>query len=355
MRAAFISAEGEIRIDEVAAPVPDRGGVVVDVLSCSVCATDAHHFAAGGRELPPSIFGHEWVGTVAETGADVEDLGIGQIVAVTVGSSCGTCPPCRRNLGDLCATTLRQARGRDEAAPPWGGFSDRIAVTASRVMPVPASMPAAARELLEPAAVAYRGVRRARLRMDDLVVVQGGGAIGQFAGQWARLAGAGRVLVVEPSAARRDLAADLGADESVPPEQAFERIAELSGGLGADLVIECTGIAPLVQTGAEMLRRGGRLSLLGYPLEPAAVSVRDWLAREIEVVASMGYGRADTAAAIRFAADGRLRADGMAGMRIGFGGLAATLAGMNDRTIDAPRVVFDPGLDGAPRERATGP
>ncbi|MFC5751615.1 zinc-dependent alcohol dehydrogenase [Actinomadura rugatobispora] len=343
MRAAFISAAGAIRIEEVADPAPDRGGVVVDIVSCSICATDAHYFAAGGHDVPPSIFGHEWVGRVSEVGADVTDLDAGRLVAVTVGTSCGTCAPCRRNLGDLCASTLQQARGRDSAASPWGGFSDRIAVTASRVLPLPESMPAESRELVEPAAVAHRGVRRAGIRLDDLVVVQGGGAIGQFAAQWARLAGAGRVVVVEPSAPRRELAVALGADEAVRPDEAADRVSELSEGLGADVSIECTGIASLVYTGSEFLRRGGRLALLGFPLEPSTIPVREWLIRELEVVASMGYSRSDTATTVRFAADGRLRAAGMVTMRIGFDGLESTLAGMHARTIDEPRVVFDPG------------
>lgn len=345
VRASFISGPGAIRIDEVEEPVPDADGIVADIVSCSICATDAHYFADGGEGVPPSIFGHEWLGRVREVGAQVTDLEPGQLVAVTVAAPCGTCAACRRGQGDVCSTNLQQARGRDDAAPAWGGFSERIGVSATRVVPVPESMPAEIGELLEPAAVAHRGVRRVGVEVGDLVVVQGGGAIGQFAAQWAALMGAHRVMVVEPSAARRELALKLGADEAMAPGDAEDRLLQLSDGCGADLVLECTGIASLVHTASTFVRRGGRLGILGWPMTPSTIPMRDWLTREIQVVASMGYSRADTVTTVRFAADGRLRASGMANLRVGFADLKATLDGMNDRTIDVPRVVFDPTLD----------
>ena len=97
-------------------------------------------------------------------------------------------------------------------------------------------------------------------------MVQGAGPIGLFAIQGAKAIGAAHVTVVEPSARRRDLAVQAGADVVVEPgETASDRILDVTGGLGADLVIECSGVLRSVQVGAEWARRGGVLLLLGYP------------------------------------------------------------------------------------------
>lgn len=344
MRAVLIDGPGSVEVREVPAPEPADDGLVVDISTCSICATDAHAYAAGGGTLSPAVFGHEWVGTVSAVGADVRGIAVGQRVAVSVGSPCGECAMCVRGSGEMCTVVQQEARGRDQSAPGWGGFSEKLPVSARRVVVLPDTLGEEERTLLEPAAVAYRGVRRLGIELDDVVLVQGAGAIGLFAMQWARLAGAGTVIVVEPSESRSRLAESLGADVVVQPDAAADTLRDLTDGAGVDVSIECTGVAGLINTAFDYVRRGGTLGLLGYPLDASSIPIAQWLVREVTVKTSLGYDRTDMASTVHFAATGRYAATGMLGRRVGFGELTSALDDIHDGSSRDLRVVFDPTL-----------
>lgn len=295
-RTAEIVTCGELR--------PGDEQVVIDIGYCGICATDTHGYESAA--LPPAVFGHEWMGTISAVGTRVSHLEVGQRVVAGVGPACGDCAQCRAGYADHCDLAFAEANGVTDDAPEHGGFGTRIRVSARRAIPVPDELSDIEAGLIEPATVTFHAVRRARVALGATVVVQGAGPIGLLTAQHARVGGAGRVVISEPSGARRSAAVDLGFTDVVRPDELRETLAEVSGGLGADVLFECSGVASLLQPSAELVRRGGTLALLGYPGTDSSVSYGDWQSRELTVVGSLAYTHSDFLGAMTLVAQGRI-------------------------------------------------
>jgi (R,R)-butanediol dehydrogenase / meso-butanediol dehydrogenase / diacetyl reductase len=339
--AALITAKETVTLRRFAQEPPPPGGVTIDISLCGICGTDIHSFASGHLHSP-AVCGHEWVGTVAATGAGVDGLREGDRVVAAVPPACGRCPECLRGLGDYCRTASLVARGRDPLAPPHGGFAGRITVQATRVMRAHPDLIDEVAAQVEPATVAFHGVRRSRITPGDTVVVQGAGPIGLLALQFARAAGAGDVLVIEPSPARRRLATELGAINAVVPDEAAEYVLDQTQGAGADVVIECTGVPRLLQTAVDLARSGGLVQLLSFLSEPATISADRWLAKQVTVVASNAYTHDDFRRAMTFLADGRVRAEPLHSRTVRLDELEATLRGLSAGPSDDIKILVDP-------------
>lgn len=174
------------------------------------------------------------------------------------------------------------------------------------MIPVPDEISDIEAALVEPATVTFHAVRRVAAEVGVIVVVQGAGPIGLLTAQHARNAGAGRIIISEPSVPRRAVATKLGFSDVVAPDALRSVLDEISQGLGADVVYECTGVASLLQPTAELVRRGGMLALLGYPLQESTVSYADWQSRELTVIGSLAYNHEDFLGTIRSIAGHRV-------------------------------------------------
>jgi (R,R)-butanediol dehydrogenase/meso-butanediol dehydrogenase/diacetyl reductase len=234
------------------------------------------------------------------------------------------------------------ARGRDPLAPPHGGFAGSITVQATRVMPAHPDLTDEVAAQVEPATVAFHGVRRSGITPGDTVVVQGAGPIGLLALQFARAAGAGDVLVIEPSPARRRLATELGAINAVAPDEAAECVQDHTQGIGADVVIECAGVPRLLQTAVDLARSGGVVQLLSFLAEPATINAARWLAKQVTVVASNAYTHDDFRRSMTFLADGRVQAQPLHSRTVRLTDLEATLRGQSAGPSDDIKVLVDP-------------
>ncbi|GAA1737699.1 zinc-dependent alcohol dehydrogenase [Aeromicrobium alkaliterrae] len=318
------------------------GAVEVSITYCGICATDTHSWTSGGA-VPPAVFGHEWTGTIARLGSDVDDLVIGQRVIACVGPACGSCAMCRAGHADHCDTAFAEANGVTPDAPAHGGFADSVVVARRRVMPVLPELSDVEAALVEPTAVTFHAVRRVAQKLGAVVVVQGAGPIGLLAAQHARHAGAGVVLVVEPNPERRRAATELGFAEVHEPGDAFRaRLLTLTDGLGADVLYECTGAAPLFQPSAELVRRGGTLALLGFPMTTSEVSYGDWQIRELTVIGSLAYNHEDFLGAQRSIADGSVQVEGLHTGTIGLAQLETLFTELDSGTTSHAKVLVDP-------------
>jgi (R,R)-butanediol dehydrogenase/meso-butanediol dehydrogenase/diacetyl reductase len=320
---------------------PAADGVIVAVTYCGVCATDTHGYSSGGL-IPPSVFGHEWTGTITAVGADVTNLSVGQRVIACVGPACGTCPQCLAGHTANCDTAFAEANGITADAPSHGGFATSIAVNARRVMPVLDGLTDEQAAIVEPTTVTFHAVKRTHQELGDFVVVQGAGPIGLLAAQHARHAGAGRVVIVEPNEARRAAATALGFTEVWSPGAEFTTfVFESSNGLGADVLYECTGVAKLFQASAELVRRGGKLSLLGYPMSTSEVSYPDWQSRELTVLGSLAYNHEDFTGAMLAILSGAVDVTSLHTNTIRLDELPAMLAELDSGTSTEAKVLVD--------------
>ncbi len=341
-RAALVTGRETVELREFPDPTPDPSGVVVDIAFCGVCGTDIHAYQSGDP-YNPAVCGHEWVGTVSASGAEVRRVREGDRVVVATPPACGTCAPCRAGQPDVCATSFLFTLGRDPLAPPHGGFAPSIAVAEGRVTGAEPTLTDEQAAQVEPATITLHAVRASRLRPGDTVVVQGAGPIGLLTMQFARAAGAGHLVVVEPNADRRALAGTLGATATAEPgDEAQTVIRELSSGLGADLVFECAGRPELIQTAVDLARRGGAVTLVGFTTEAATITPAQWMVKEISLRAALGYTHQEFGMAMAMLADGRVQVDPLHTLTVGLDGFADVMVELASGTSPHTKVLVDP-------------
>ncbi|WP_370617399.1 zinc-dependent alcohol dehydrogenase [Mumia sp. Pv 4-285] len=336
---------GPSAVSVVEEPRPDEippGRVEVEITYCGVCATDTHNYTSGGA-IPASVFGHEWTGTIARVGHDVTSVEPGQRVVASVGAACGSCAMCVAGHPEHCDTVFAEANGVTPDSPTHGAFARSLVVDARRVMPVVDGLTDVQAALVEPTAVTFHAVKRTRQPFGAVVVVQGAGPIGLLAAQHARHAGAGRLVVIEPNEQRRASATALGFTEVFAPgDDVQSHLLEITGGLGADVLYECTGAAALLQSSAEMVRRGGTLSLLGFPMTDSTVSYGDWQVRELTVIGSLAYNHEDFLGAMRAIADGSVDVDVLHTGTVGLDDLGALMDELDSGRTAHAKVLVDP-------------
>lgn len=269
MIGAYFLGNQTIETRPLVLPEPGEGQVLVKVCACGVCGTDVHiyHGGKGSADVtPPVILGHEFSGRIVKLGSGVTGLEEGQLITVDPNIYCGKCRPCRQGQKQMCHHMRAVGVNMD------GGFADYCLVPYAQCVPVPEGTDPEVAALAEPLACCLHGIDRAGIRPGENVLVIGGGTIGQIMLQLARLAGAAKVVLSEPVAARRELAVRLGADGAIDPihENLNERLSELLSKDGADVVIECVGSPRTSGQAIDAAAGCGRVLLFGVP-DPEAV------------------------------------------------------------------------------------
>ncbi|QIG45925.1 alcohol dehydrogenase catalytic domain-containing protein [Nocardioides anomalus] len=263
-RVARLHAVRDLRIEDAPAPgEPPDGWSTVAVTSVGICGSDLHWYADGGTgEVSiedPVMPGHEFAG-VALDGPHV-----GRRVAVDPAIPCGACEQCRAGHGNLCPNILFAGHQSLD-----GGLQERLLWPDHLLVPLPDDLSDDAGALLEPLGVAIHAVRHAHVRSGHDVLVVGAGPIGVLVGAVARRAGAARVFVSEPLGHRRATALAFGADAAWAPEGAVEELMSITGGRGADVVVEMAGSDEGIATAVAGAGLGARIALGGIPSGPTS-------------------------------------------------------------------------------------
>ncbi|MCE0761964.1 alcohol dehydrogenase catalytic domain-containing protein [Pseudonocardia kujensis] len=276
MRAAVQwTSGGPFEIGDVDLTPAGPGEVGVRLRAAGVCASDLSLTTVFGQPTPV-VLGHEGVGVVDELGEGVADLEIGQHVLVLWVPSCGECAPCLRGDEHLCArrTSTADARaGREHTAthrlsidgePVHQGmntatFAERTVLRRRAVLPVPQDVPFPVAAMLGCAVPTGVGaaLRSASVSPGDTLAVIGAGAVGLNAILGAVVAGAARLIAVDPTERRRRTALSLGATEAMTPEEFADRAKDL------DVVIDAVGQPPTVLAAWKAVRRGGTVTVVG--------------------------------------------------------------------------------------------
>lgn len=301
MKAVYYEGDGRFALRESEPRPPRDGEVRLDVAYCGICGTDVHiaHGAMDHRVQAPQVIGHEMSGTVAELGAGVEGLEVGDPVVVRPLDARGETPADKgwghisRNLKFLGIDTP-------------GAFQASWTVPAFTLHRLPPAVDLKIAALTEPLAVACHDVRRAELRPDETAVVIGGGPIGMLVALVASQRGA-RVVVSEVNHARLALASELGLEAvDASAVDIAEHVAALTDGAGADVVFEVSGSAAGALEMTRLAGLRGRLVLVAIFPEPQPVSLFDFFWKELELRGARVYEEEDYEQAIRLLADGAL-------------------------------------------------
>ncbi|MCP3992125.1 MAG: zinc-binding dehydrogenase [Actinomycetia bacterium] len=341
-RVAILIGPRRIEITELGRPELIDGSVLVAIDRCGVGGPDVEAWISG--EVPaPAWFGHEWVGRIVAIGAGVEGRFEGERVVGATSPPCGTCPPCRAGLGSGCLVALSMIVGTDAAACAHGAFAEIIRVDSRRVHRVPEAIDDDLAALSEPAAVAVHAVNGAHHHLGDLVVVVGAGTIGLLVAALARLAGASRVVAIDPEPTRRELACSLGADAAFAPgRDAVGWLEDHGHGLGADVVYECAGHPAAMSMAMRAARAGGTVVVVGVSNRVDDVRPGELVRNQLTVRAALGYTVADVHRALDLMADDRLRVERITDRVIGFAELAPAFEELASNPAAPRKVLFSP-------------
>jgi (R,R)-butanediol dehydrogenase / meso-butanediol dehydrogenase / diacetyl reductase len=333
----LVTGQRRFELVERPEPTPSEQCAVVNVRLCGICGTDLHGFL-GADPYNPAICGHEWVGVVSATGSGVIRVTAGDRVVMGTPSPCGGCAECNAGRSAYCVPAFLSMIGRDALAPPHGGFAAHVAVAATRLVPVPANVTDESAAITEPATIALHAVDKTPPRPDDVVVVQGCGPIGLLVIQCARARGVGQIVAVEPSPGRRELAVACGADRALDPGEAADEF----GRRGADLVYECAGVAATVQQAVTLVRRGGRVNLVGLASGTATISPGAWLMKEVQVTASLGSLYHEFVEVLDLISDHQLPVEVIHDSTIPLAELPTAIERLADDPSSATKVLVDP-------------
>jgi L-iditol 2-dehydrogenase len=338
MRAWRRFGPDDVRLVEMPRPEPGAGEILLQPLVSGVCGTDLHVLHGEGLgELPvPLTMGHEVCGEVVRLGQGAEAPGpyprraeplrIGDRVVVEPVLPCGACYFCRRGHPNVCPRMSHLGVWRD------GNYADYVVVPAWRATRLPSEVDNVSGLLVEVSACGLNCVDQARLKPGETALVIGGGPMGHMVAQCLLAGGAGLVMLSEPSRERRALAERAEVHVTLNPEaeDVVARVRDLTGGLGADVVVECVGRAETVQHALAATRRRGRCVLNGLPNAPVELDVSDLVFGEKHIVGSLASAW-QFERAIDLIAVGRLQPRVMVDEPRSFDDLPAALQDARDR------------------------
>jgi threonine dehydrogenase-like Zn-dependent dehydrogenase len=341
MRAAFLAAPGQVEVIDHPMPSPGPGEVLLRVGAASICGSDLSAYrGVHSRIRPPTILGHEFSGTIVEHGPGTGSLAVGTHVAAEPNIACGRCRFCERGAPNVCVDYL--VVGEDVSRP--GACAEFIKVPEQQCHPLPEGVTLAEGALVQPLAIAHRGVDRAQVAAGETVLVIGAGPIGIAAMRIARIRGA-RTVVVDPLAYRLKVARRFGADAAVTPEEADRAVFDLTDGYGAEVSIEAAGgnqIATFVQA-CRLTARQGRVVVIGsFKIDEAPLPILTFKFRELDIRGSQGHP-GTFRPVLDLIASGELPARDLITHSLPLDRVADGFALLADRREDVMKVVIEPG------------
>ena len=337
MKAFVVTAPHEGAIRDVPDPVASEGTVIVDVHRTGICGTDVEFwtgdmaFLHQGHATYPMRLGHEWCGVVSAVGAGVDAGWLGRRVTGDTMIGCGHCDRCRSGRHNVCEDRV-EIGIRGGAA---GALAERLAVPATALFALPASVDAAAGAMVEPGGNALRSVRAAALAVRDRVLVLGNGTLGLLVAAFARADGA-EVHLMGRSRATLDFAATLGF-AGVWEREALPQLAW-------DAVIDASNAAELPAVALDLVEPGRRVVYVGLAGQPSLIDTRTMALKDVTAVGILAASQGLTGTIEHYAA-GYVDPRPLIAATVGLGRAGDVLAGWRPATASAgPKMHIDPRL-----------
>jgi (R,R)-butanediol dehydrogenase/meso-butanediol dehydrogenase/diacetyl reductase len=302
MLAAILHGPLDLRFENVLTPEPGPGDVQVRVAHNGICGSDLHNYYRGfGADPRPQILGHELAGVVTAVGDATTDVATGTRVAVRPTWGCTACPQCRVGVPHLCPNRTSFSTNKLTADPETrsfttshgAGLSEYVVVPRQCIVPLAGNLSLGQGALTEPVSVAYNGLLRAGAAPGKSALVVGAGPIGIGAFLGLRAMGVEQIIISEPSAERRSAIEALGAETVLDPTAIDlpRTVKELTGGLGADAVIEAAGTPRSFASALDSCAPHGRVTLIALFEQAPKLEPWDLILRELDVVGAIGYNR----------------------------------------------------------------
>lgn len=255
---------GNIELRDVAVPSPKHGEVLIKVAACGICGSDIHVMHDTFPYWPPVVLGHEFTGTIVELGQNCKVFKTGdRVIAEPHTKACGYCYLCRTGNIQICS---------QKRSPGWGidgGMAEYIAYPEKLLHKIPDSMSWDQAVIVEPTAnIVTDLLERTKIETCDFVVVQGPGPIGLIAAMVARAVGAKDVVIIGTPGdleLRFKKAEELGFSNliNVAEQNPVGAVLEMTDGLGADVVVECSGSPKAIAMTADLIKKMGKICVIG--------------------------------------------------------------------------------------------
>lgn len=260
-----------LALEEIERPTIGENDVLIHVHYCGVCGTDIHIFEgeSGSFEVtPPLVMGHEFSGIVEEIGKNVTCVSVGDVVSVNPNNMCGHCYYCQNGMEHFCTNVIGYGTTTN------GGFAEYCCVNEKQVFVFKENIDMAIASLAEPLSCCIHGIDLCDIQLGDDVLIIGGGPIGLFMLQLAKMAGANRLILSEPVESKRLLAEQLGATLTIDPlaSDAEKKLTEHSKQI--DVVIECVGNPRTIQDAIRWAGKRATVMMYGLTGPDAEVSIK---------------------------------------------------------------------------------
>ena len=280
MKAIKIEKPWEIGIVDLPKPVPEPGEALVKIVSAGICGSDIGALrGTNGLVSYPRVIGHELAGIIESVPEDnSKGFKAGDKVIVDPYLYCGNCYPCRIGRTNCCTSLKVLGVHMD------GGMAEYFCHPADMLVKIPPDMTWIDAAFIEPLAISLHGIHRGGLKAGEYVAIIGAGQIGLLAGMTAQLFGA-HVILLDIVHERLEFAKELGIDYTIHSgkEDVVARISEITGGIMAQQVMECSGANMMVRNSLDYVSNAGRITLTGWPKEETSLPTDVITRKEIDI------------------------------------------------------------------------
>lgn len=272
MKAGVVHAREDIRFEEIDKPTPGEGQVLIKVKYTGICGSDIPRVNGDACHFYPNVLGHEFSGTVEEVGEGVTSFKAGDRVAGVPLIPCMKCEDCQKGNYSLCKNY--SFIGSRE----FGSFAEYVVVPEKNAVKFEDSVSFEQGAFFEPATVALHGLKRVPYEGGKTVAILGGGTVGMFVMQWAKIFGAAEAVVFDIEPARLELGKRLGATAGINTldKDFMEQAMELTEGRGFDYVFETAGNTITMKMAFELAANKANICFVGTPTKEISFSVKEW-------------------------------------------------------------------------------
>ena len=336
MKAMVLKAPDELVQEDIECPALREGTTLVRLTHSGVCGTDLKIYQGGIPVNYPRIMGHEMIGEVVEVG-DAKGVETGARVIIDPVVFCGQCHYCQSGRENLCPDGYLLGRDCD------GGFSEYMLAPSNALFPLPDNISDSCAPLIQVMTTCLHAQRLVEIVPGEAVVVIGLGVAGQLHVQLAKARGAEPVIGVTGSRERRSMAKKFGADVTLAPDDNVkEKVRELTGGRGADLVIESAGAVSTFAQAIDLASLGGCLLLFGiYTAEEAALPFYQLYFKELSIINARAAKRDDYPACIDLVGSGQVELEPMISHVLPLDDLERAITMLGERDDQRMKVILD--------------
>lgn len=349
MRAAVLFGPGDLRVVDREVPRPGPEEVLVRVAACGACGTDLKILDGHFPQTPPFgefTPGHEWTGTVVQTGSAVDEFAPGDRVCIEAHRGCGRCENCVVGKYTACLNYNNAAKGhRATGMTANGGFAEYVIHHVAALYRMPPQLTAEDAVLITTAGTGLYGLDTVGgYIVGQDVVVYGPGAVGLMTAQVCKLMGANQVILVGTRQSRLERGLELGVDHVINAREVdpVEAILALTGGEGADLSIEASGALPTPQQCVDATKRGGKILFVAFYPGKVEFDLSTAIRKDITLYTSRGEGGNNVKRAVSLAAHGGLRCKELVSHRFALEDIAEAFRVIRERDGDPMKVIIVP-------------